>query len=125
MNINSAIKIDDLARRTGLSKWYFQRMFYRVKNESIASYIRDLKLLKAAQDLAFSEENITSIYSKYGFKSQASFTRSFTKKYMHPPLKFRCLCKNNPEIEYLSANIKPIEKLDNESGNLLYSIRHG
>ncbi|SFT45585.1 AraC family of transcriptional regulator, multidrug resistance transcriptional activator [Kosakonia arachidis] len=90
-NIHKSLKIEDVAQRSGYSKWHLQRVFYQVKNTNLANYIRDKKLEMAAYDLIQSDESILSISLKYGFDSQQSFTRSFAKKYHLPPSRFRRL----------------------------------
>lgn len=85
-NIHKPLKIEDVAQRSGYSKWHLQRVFYQVKNTNLANYIRDRKLEMAARDLIQSDESILSISWKYGFDSQQSFTRSFAKNTVyHPP----------------------------------------
>ncbi|QJT79687.1 helix-turn-helix domain-containing protein [Kosakonia sp. MUSA4] len=90
-NIHKPLKIEDVAQRSGYSKWHLQRVFYQVKNTNLANYIRDRKLEMAARDLIQSDESILTISWKYGFDSQQSFTRSFAKKYSLPPSRFRRL----------------------------------
>lgn len=90
-NIRSPIKVDDVALRSGYSKWHLQRMFYRITNVSMGNYIRDRKLTLAADDLISSNEKVITISVKYGYDSQQSFTRSFAKKYQVPPATYRRL----------------------------------
>lgn len=91
VNINKPLKIDDVAEKSGYSKWHLQRMFCRVMDISLGHYIRDKKMRLAAQDLIDSQESIMDISVKYGYDSQQSFTRTFSKKYHVPPATFRRL----------------------------------
>ena len=90
-NIHCPLSISDVAARAGYSKWHLQRIFLKITGESIATYIRDKKLALAARDLVESQEGILDISFRYGFDSQQSFTRSFSKKYKTPPQKYRRL----------------------------------
>ncbi|WP_448667906.1 helix-turn-helix domain-containing protein [Enterobacter mori] len=45
----------------------------------------------AANDLIVSRDKVLDIGFRYGFESQQSFTRSFTKKYNVPPQAYRRL----------------------------------
>jgi AraC family multidrug resistance transcriptional activator len=72
-------------------KWHLQRVFVQMKGENIAAYIRDRKLTLAANDLVKSRDKILDISFRYGFDSQQSFTRSFSRKYRIPPQKYRRL----------------------------------
>ncbi|WP_343552793.1 helix-turn-helix domain-containing protein [Pantoea sp.] len=88
-NIRSPIKIEDVAQRSGYSKWHLQRMFQRIMHISLGNYIRDKKLELAAHDLLDSHEAVLDISMKYGYDSQQSFTRSFARKYHMPPAMYR------------------------------------
>lgn len=94
-NIRSAIKIEDVALRSGYSKWHLQRMFQRIMHISLGNYIRDKKLELAAHDLLDSNAAVIDISMKYGYDSQQSFTRSFARKYRVPPATYRRLNTHN------------------------------
>lgn len=92
-NVHKPLKIEDVAQRSGYSRWHLQRVFFQVKGEHIAAYIREKKLSLAAKDLVDSNERVLEISFRYGFESQQSFTRTFTKKYNIPPQRYRQLHK--------------------------------
>lgn len=94
-NIHQPLSVNDVAARSGYSKWHLQRIFFRMKGVNLATYIRDKKLSMAAQDLIDSRDKILDIGFRYGFDSQQSFTRSFSKKYNIPPQRFRLLYTEN------------------------------
>lgn len=48
-NLNQPLRIDDIARHAGYSKWHLQRLFLQYKGESLGRYIRERKLLLAAR----------------------------------------------------------------------------
>lgn len=85
-NIDKPLKIEDVAEKSGFSKWHLQRIFQRVMNVSMGNYIRDKKLQLAAQDLVNSHQSVLDICIKYGYDSQQSFTRTFVRKHHVPPL---------------------------------------
>ncbi len=88
-NIHQPLSINDVATHSGYTKWHLQRVFFRMKGANIATYIRDKKLMLAAIDLVESHDKILDISFRYGFESQQSFTRTFSKKYNLPPQKYR------------------------------------
>lgn len=90
-NIHHPLSINDVAARSGYSKWHLQRIFFQMKGINIATYIRDRKLALAASDLLESRDKVIEIGFRYGFDSQQSFTRSFSRKYSIPPQKYRQL----------------------------------
>lgn len=88
-NICDNLKIDDVATRSGYSKWHLQRVFNLYVGMSLGQYIRQKKLILAAKDLLSTSESILDISVKYGYESQQSFTRTFSKYYRMPPAYYR------------------------------------
>ena len=41
-NLHQPLRIDDIARHAGYSKWHLQRLFLQYKGESLGRYIREL-----------------------------------------------------------------------------------
>jgi AraC-like DNA-binding protein len=76
-NLDQRLSIDDIALKSGYSKWYLQKIFARYHNETLARYIRKKKLAHCINDLKYSNAPIISLAVKYHFESQQSFTRSF------------------------------------------------
>lgn len=73
-NLHQPLRIDDIARHAGYSKWHLQRLFLQYKGESLGRYIRERKLLLAARDLRDTDQRVYDICLKYGFDSQQTFT---------------------------------------------------
>ena len=84
-NLHQPLRIDDIARHAGYSKWHLQRLFLQYKGESLGRYIRERKLLLAARDLRDTDQRVYDICLKYGFDSQQTFTRVFTRTFNLPP----------------------------------------
>lgn len=59
------------------------------KGESLGRYIRERKLLLAARDLRDTDQRVYDICLKYGFDSQQTFTRVFTRTFNQPPGAYR------------------------------------
>ena len=68
-NLHQPLRIDDIARHAGYSKWHLQRLFLQYKGESLGRYIRERKLLLAARDLRDTDQRVYDICLKYGFDS--------------------------------------------------------
>ena len=79
-NLHQPLRIDDIARHAGYSKWHLQRLFLQYRGEP-GRYIRERKLLLAARDLRDTDQALapTDISLKYGFDSQQTFTCVFTR----------------------------------------------
>jgi len=88
-NMQRPLRIEDVARQSGYSKWYLQRMFTGWAGKSLGAYIRERKLELAAQDLKNTSDKILDISDRYGFDSQQSFTRTFGKRFNTSPAAYR------------------------------------
>ncbi len=75
-NLNQPLRIDDIARHAGYSKWHLQRLLCSTKGESLGRYI-ERKLKLAARDLRDTDQKVYDICLKYGFDSQQTFARAF------------------------------------------------
>lgn len=104
-NLHQPLRIDDIARHAGYSKWHLQRLFLQYKGESLGRYIRERKLLLAARDLRDTDQRVYDICLKYGFDSQQTFTRIFTRTFNQPPGAYR---KENHSRAALSAGCIPV-----------------
>ncbi|MTD37065.1 RamA family antibiotic efflux transcriptional regulator [Erwinia sp. CPCC 100877] len=88
-NLHQPLRIDDIARRAGYSKWHLQRLFLHYTGQSLGRYIRERKLKMAARDLRTTDEKVFDISLKYGYESQQTFTRIFTRTFHQPPGAYR------------------------------------
>ncbi len=59
------------------------------KGESLGRYVRERKLKLAARDLLDTDQKVYDICLKYGFDSQQTFTRIFTRTFNLPPCAYR------------------------------------
>lgn len=64
-NLNQPLRIDDIARHAGYSKWHLQRLFMQYKGESLGRYVRERKLKLAARDLRDTDQKVYDICLKY------------------------------------------------------------
>ncbi|MDM9614651.1 helix-turn-helix domain-containing protein [Kosakonia cowanii] len=88
-NLHIPLPIEQLAHHSGYSKWYLQRLFTHYKGESLGRYIRNKKLNLAARDIRETDEKISLIAMRYGYYSQQTFTRMFTRYFNMPPCTYR------------------------------------
>jgi len=84
------IGLDELAEVAGFSRYHFHRIFVGVVGETLASYIRRLRLQRAATQLrADEQESILTIAVCAGYGSHEAFTRAFRSHYGITPTDFR------------------------------------
>lgn len=73
----------------GIPSGNLQRLFMQYKGESLGRYVRERKLKLAARDLRDTDQKVYDICLKYGFDSQQTFTRIFTRTFNLPPGAYR------------------------------------
>lgn len=78
-NITNELKVEDIAKRSYMSTYYFQKGFAFLCGMSIGEYIRKRKLSLAGKDIISTNEKIIDIAMKYGYDSPDSFTKAFIR----------------------------------------------
>lgn len=106
-NLYDDIKLKDIAKKSHLSEFYFNRLFHKVTGETVMGYVRKRRLSKAAYDLKNTQLTVLDIAVKYQFSCGESFARAFKKMYGITPYEYR---KSN-------KNIKLYKKLNVFSGS--------
>ncbi|BCX78581.1 AraC family transcriptional regulator [Campylobacter sp. 19-13652] len=86
---DESLCVQKLARATGYSKHYIQRLFKEYVGESLASFLRLARLSRACFLLKFSDDKISEIALKCGFSHTETFIRSFIKAFDLTPSKYR------------------------------------
>lgn len=84
------------ARFLGCSSWEFRRLFSLMTGIPLSEYIRLRRLTLAAEDIVESGEKIIDIALRYGYDSQAAFSRAFTRQYGISPSTLR---KSAPALQ--------------------------
>ncbi|ENU0860843.1 helix-turn-helix domain-containing protein [Citrobacter amalonaticus] len=111
-NLESPLKLNDVATRAGYSKWHLQRIFKSITGQTLGNYIRARRLTLAALMLRLTNRPLLDIVMHYEFKSQQSFTRAFKIQFGNTPASYR----NSPNWDFsgmtpsleLSLYISPI-----------------
>lgn len=83
------LKLDDIAKEMGYSKYHLNRVFQKNTNQSIHQYIRERRLYKAAYLLTNTTIPIIEIALGMGYSSQQSFTFAFKKEFDYTPQSYR------------------------------------
>ena len=83
------INIDTLSAVSHLSKFYFQRLFYKLVNKNAMEYIKLRRLAISLKLLKESDEGILDIALNCGFKSHSSFSSAFKEVYGITPDYYR------------------------------------
>lgn len=88
-HLNDDIKLEEIAKSVGYSKFHLNRMFAECTGQTIHKYVRKRRLTKAAKSLVDTEKSIVEIAFEAGYDSQQSFTFAFRQVYYDTPLVYR------------------------------------
>ena len=104
-HIDQPLNIDVVAKKSGYSKWYLQRMFRTVTHQTLGDYIRQRRLLLAAVELRTTERPIFDIAMDLGYVSQQTFSRVFRRQFDRTPSDYRHRLKfNSPRVNSRAGN---------------------
>lgn len=78
-NLETELDCDMLAAEIYTSSFYFQKMFSILCDCTVGEYIRNRKLTLAGYELLSSDISIIDIAIKYGYETNESFTRAFSR----------------------------------------------
>ncbi len=84
-NLSQTIVVGELAARIGMSNSAFFEQFKAVTGTSPLQYQKDLRLLKARDDLRTSRAKISEVAFAVGYESSAQFSREYSRKFGKAP----------------------------------------
>ncbi|MEN8741825.1 MAG: AraC family transcriptional regulator [Phaeobacter gallaeciensis] len=84
-NLSETIVVGDLAAKIGMSNSAFFEQFKAVTGTSPLQYQKDLRLLKARDDLRTSRAKISEVAFAVGYESSAQFSREYSRKFGRSP----------------------------------------
>lgn len=87
--ISSDVEMESLARKVGLSRPHFFKLFKKQMGVTPNIYLNTLRSEQAIEDLLHTEKSVTDIAYDLGFSSQASFTRFFSSNVGIAPSEYR------------------------------------
>lgn len=84
-----SLRLEDLARMAGLSRYHFLRAFKSVTGVTPHQWVLRARLRDAAHRLATSRSSVTEIALDAGFTDLSNFIRGFVAEYGVSPRKYR------------------------------------
>ncbi|MGB2078646.1 MAG: helix-turn-helix domain-containing protein [Vibrio sp.] len=91
-HLDQPLSVEQIAAQSCWSRWQLQRVFTAYTGLSVALYIRELKLSRAAELLLqCPERRILDIALSLGFNSEISFSRAFKQFFDQTPSRYRKL----------------------------------
>ena len=106
-NYSEPMTIDNLAKMSGMSKYYFISSFKEFTGLTPMEYVIRFRLSKAKFYLEFSDYRIQDIAQKVGFNSTTAFTHTFTRYIGVTPSQYiKTLNKSEDKLGTIKLNIK-------------------
>ena len=88
-NLHKKLRSTEIAEYLQMTPAYLSKLFSKEVGMPLSAYIKDQRLVAAAQMLRFSDFSIAEIADYFEFSSQSHFTSSFQEKYKLTPKKYR------------------------------------
>lgn len=82
------LTIEQLSTIAHLSRFYYQRLFYRLTGYTVSEYLRSVRLKMAAGLLKADNGKIMDIAMQCGFSSHSTLTRAFRQCYGMSPAEY-------------------------------------
>ena len=96
-HLDDALELEQVAAVAAFSQYHFHRVFRGLVGESLKTYIRRLRLERAARDLKHLGDPITQLAFAAGFENHESFTRAFGEMFGTSPSAYRQAHKPPPQ----------------------------
>jgi beta-xylosidase/AraC-like DNA-binding protein len=88
-NYMQDIRLDDLSEATFLSASYLSRLFKKLTGTNFKSYLEEVRLRHAVEDMRGTDQTITTIAYNNGFPNVSALSNAIRKKYDMSPNEFR------------------------------------
>lgn len=88
-NLDQSLSLEQLAEQSCWSRWQLQRVFLHETGQTVAHYVRALRLSQAAEALLSTRQRVLDLALGHGFGSEVSFSRAFKQQFGCSPLAYR------------------------------------
>ncbi|MCB1347603.1 MAG: AraC family transcriptional regulator [Maritimibacter sp.] len=88
-NLDGDLSLDTLADVAALSRFHFHRVFTAMTGETVAAFIRRVRLYRAVTELLETDAPLGEVAKKCGYPNPKSFARAFRDAFGETPDGFR------------------------------------
>jgi AraC family transcriptional regulator, alkane utilization regulator len=96
--VGKAWTLSSLSSAIGMSRAVFVERFTRLVGEPPNTYLRRVRMHRAATQLEESDDPIIKIAEAVGFRSESAFNKAFSKEMGMPPARYRRLHQRSTEL---------------------------
>ncbi len=96
--VGKAWTLSSLSSAIGMSRAVFVERFTRLVGEPPNTYLRRVRMDRAATQLEESDEPIIKIADAVGFRSESAFNKAFSKEMGIPPARYRRLHQRSTDL---------------------------
>lgn len=107
-NIDADFTMEELAKIACYSPFHFHRIFQAIIGETAHSYVKRLRMQKAAGKLRYTAEPVTAIAYDANFETPSAFTKAFKQFMGSSPKNYRSL---NAAVNTLTQKIKELSMI--------------
>jgi AraC family transcriptional regulator len=87
-HLDGKLPLEDVAAAAGFSPFHFHRVFKSLMGETLADFVKRLRLERALHRMVHGRGSLTTIALDCGFSSSSDFSRSFKQHFGVPPSVF-------------------------------------
>src|SRR5579883_1258001 len=102
---DEALCLDEMAKIACISPYYFHRLFRAYMGETVADYIKRLRLQRAEERLRYSDDSITEIALDVGYETPSGFAKVFQQVMGQSPREYRRAMQ--PEVRKIMERTYP------------------
>ena len=88
-HLDGDLKLETLAKLADTSSYHFHRIFKGMTGETLAQYVRRVRLEQSSIQLKYSERPIVDIALGAGYQTHEAFSRAFHRRFGVSPSEFR------------------------------------
>jgi transcriptional regulator GlxA family with amidase domain len=86
-HFHESFRVDDLARRAGMSGSTFRQWFRRITGMSPLQYQKQLRLQEARSILRNERKDVATVSRRVGYESCSQFSREYRRLFGNPPVR--------------------------------------
>ena len=117
LNIHKNLSLEIVAKAAHLSPFHFHKVFKQVVGETVADYIRRIKLERAAGLFFYRKKlSVTEVAMELGFSSSQNLAKSFKRHFNLTPTGIKTLTSKE-ELKSLIIQNRKIGNAQNKNGN--------